>query len=569
MKRPLIFFLISMCAGIITSIILKNFFFLGAAAAAFFCVLLYFCLKNRYFFICMMFFAIGYLSSGMYYGFNLKSNFLGNIRIVQVKKYYAIGKVYGRKVKIETYNKKIMDGEYIFSKGKAKNVPDYINGTIGTIYLKSVKENKSDILNKIYRYKDYVYSKLSKGIGLDNAALVMGVSFGDTKYISDFSRDEFNKFGVAYALSVAGFHVSLVFAFFEKFLGMYPAVLISLFYSIFTGFKPATMRALFMILFMKFSKKINKKYDSLNSLCLSAMVILVFYPYYILDIGFMLSYLAVLGIILYYKRLRKFFYFLPQKICTSISISISTQILTMPLAGAAFGNFSPGFLLGSMILMPVFSVVIIVSNLALIFLNIEKLSFIFYFILNFLMTVLCGAEYVLNFITPDVIDMSIQNCIAFAVLYISYLLVKRGYRKFIYTPIVLSVFLFCQYLNPFLEFRSLHYKGVRAVIINYMSDSVMAAEFHQKDISTVRKMIDIYNPEKVISCMNQKKIGINIGGRHVQITDDKGCKSTIERVKYNGYDIIKVVPCNLKNNETYILIFKKVFVLPDFWGNAK
>lgn len=57
-----------------------------------------------------------------------------------------------------------------------------------------------------------------------------------------------------------------------------------------------------MIIILKLSKKVFRKYDSLSSISLAAIIILLNKPYYILDIGFMLSFLSTLGILLYNKK---------------------------------------------------------------------------------------------------------------------------------------------------------------------------------------------------------------------------------------------------------------------------
>ena len=99
--------------------------------------------------------------------------------------------------------------------------------------------------------------------------------------------------------------MSIVYKALEIIIGYKIALLFSFAYMIFTGGQASTIRAFIMIFILKISSKVYKKYDSLSSISLAAIILLLFRPFYILDIGFMLSFLCVLGIILYNKKIKK------------------------------------------------------------------------------------------------------------------------------------------------------------------------------------------------------------------------------------------------------------------------
>ena len=134
---------------------------------------------------------------------------------------------------------------------------------------------------------------------------------------------------------------------------------------IFTGGLPSTIRAFIMIFILKIASKVYKKYDSLSSVSLAAIILLIFRPFYILDIGFMLSFLCVLGIIVFNKKMKKMLYKLPSALNESFSLSLSSQIFSIPYAVVALKTFSLGFLFSNFLLLPLYTIVVILGNVGL------------------------------------------------------------------------------------------------------------------------------------------------------------------------------------------------------------
>lgn len=114
---------------------------------------------------------------------------------------------------------------------------------------------------------------------------------------------------------------------------------------------PPIMRAGIMISFFVCSLLINRKQISLNTLAASAFFILLFAPNYLFDVGFQLSYSAILGIILLFPILRN--YYLTSNNCVNkvleyIYVSLSAQLFTLPLTLYYYGQFPNYFLLANL-----------------------------------------------------------------------------------------------------------------------------------------------------------------------------------------------------------------------------
>ncbi len=159
--------------------------------------------------------------------------------------------------------------------------------------------------------------------------MVMSLCFGETKYISNSDKDILKKLGVIHVVSVSGFHMAIIYKLLERVLGLTLAIPVSFLYVILTGMKSSAIRAFIMIIILKLSKKVFRKYDSLSSISLAAIIILLNKPYYMLDIGFMLSFYLP-SILLYNKKISRTLYKLPQRINSCLSLTLSSQIYTFP-----------------------------------------------------------------------------------------------------------------------------------------------------------------------------------------------------------------------------------------------
>jgi competence protein ComEC len=106
------------------------------------------------------------------------------------------------------------------------------------------------------------------------------------------------------------------------------------FYALITGMSASVLRAALMFSLYAIGETIKRKPDSLNIIAASALILLLWQPMHILDVGFQLSYLAVLGIIFFYNPLRNLLAIkqaAPRFLWEGTCISIAAQLATLPL----------------------------------------------------------------------------------------------------------------------------------------------------------------------------------------------------------------------------------------------
>jgi hypothetical protein len=126
-----------------------------------------------------------------------------------------------------------------------------------------------------------------------------------------------------------------------------------------------------MISFSIIGKQINHQSNPYNLIAGSAFFLLIINPAYLFDIGFQLSYLAVLGIIYFYDAIYRLIYLknkIADQIWMLIAVSIAAQLSTLPISLYYFHQFPNYFLLANLIAIPLSSIALYLG-IALLALN--------------------------------------------------------------------------------------------------------------------------------------------------------------------------------------------------------
>ncbi len=159
------------------------------------------------------------------------------------------------------------------------------------------------------------------------------------------TRQRYTITGSMHVLAVSGMHVGMLCymlwlivaplkAMNQKWLRLGILLWVVWLYAILTGLSPSVLRASLMFSLYAIAETIRRKPDNLNILAASAFILLLLEPRQILDVGFQLSYMAVLGIIFLYKPLRNVWPIKhkgPRLLWEGTCISIAAQLATLPL----------------------------------------------------------------------------------------------------------------------------------------------------------------------------------------------------------------------------------------------
>ena len=207
----------------------------------------------------------------------------------------------------------------------------------------------------------------------DEFAVLAALTLGYTDALQPDLRASYSATGAMHILSVSGMHVGVLYvvmAFLLSFLNknqrqkVLKATLISLFlwgYAFLSGLSPAVVRATLMFSFVAIATCFERKSQIYNTIFMSAFFMLLYNPNFLFDVGFQLSYSAVLSIIFFQPIIGKL-YIANNKYSKAVwdlfSVSLAAQLGTMPFTLYYFQQFPNYFLLTNFVAIPLSTIVI-------------------------------------------------------------------------------------------------------------------------------------------------------------------------------------------------------------------
>ena len=314
---------------------------------------------------------------------------------------------------------------------------------------------------------------------LKGESLGVGVALllGDKQLLSQEVRSSFSNAGAMHVLAVSGLHVGIVLFIlmnilgrFSRFISTKYAVVISILviwiYAGITGFSPSVLRASFMFSVLAIAQLTGRNKSSMNVLFFSAFVLLMFNPLWIYDIGFQLSYLAMIGIFMLYEPIFKLFYFRNKwatKIWQGTAVGFAAQLITSPLTLYYFHQFPNYFILTNLGMM-VFAGAIL--GLGLLFFAVSWSNLLAFLAGNLLkvglIVMVIFVQWIdgIPFAVATGFQMSFMVLFLIYFLFISYVLVSSEYLKKGIVVSLIIAFLFIHFQ------RYQNYKVNEMVVFN-------------------------------------------------------------------------------------------------------
>lgn len=332
----------------------------------------------------------------------------------------------------------------------------YQHGITHQLYLRDLSEAR--LLSKHYqpgffenfdKSRNWLIGKLRAAVEDDDAfAVSSALILGQKEFLSPQIRASYAGTGAMHVLAVSGLHVGIIYLilmFSLKWLGenKWPMILKLLLilaglwsYAVLTGLSPSVLRAATMFSAVAIAQHIGRRSNIYNTLAAAALVMLCYNPYLLFEVGFQLSFLAVLGIVLiqpliYHQLVVNTW--LADKLWQLTSVSLAAQIATFPLGILYFNQFPNYFLLSNFIVIPAAFVILTLGIVLMAGSFIQPLYEFFGFLLNEIVSLLnLSVRFIesLPYATTSGLFLNLTEAI-FLYLFLSFLLLMI-YQKHVH-----------------------------------------------------------------------------------------------------------------------------------------
>lgn len=225
------------------------------------------------------------------------------------------------------------------------------------------------LIEKTLALRSLLLGILKKYIADDQAyAVSSSLILGLREKLDDELIKAYSSSGAMHVLAVSGLHVAIMYEIISRLLfflnyhtksRIFKSVVIVLViwgYAALTGLSPSVLRSAVMFTFVALGSNLKRRTNIYNMLAASAFALLLYNPYFLMEVGFQLSYLAVVGIIMLQPKIYPLYYtsnWVLDKIWMITAVSIAAQVATFPLGLLYYYQFPVYFLVSNLFVIPV------------------------------------------------------------------------------------------------------------------------------------------------------------------------------------------------------------------------
>ena len=248
--------------------------------------------------------------------------------------------------------------------------------------------------NLIYQIQKKIKETIKEELPDETGNLLLAILVGDKKDLSEQIQINFKNSNLSHMLAVSGAHVSYIIvgltyitqnSIMGKRKGRVFCIFFLIIFMAITNFTPSVTRACIMAILTLVSKILYKKADIYTNISISALIILLYNPYSLLDLGFQLSFGGTIGIVIFMRFIKKkqeepkLLNYIKQMAL----VSICANIIIIPIIMNNFNTVSLTFLVSNILASPILAIIVIVGfSIIIISIISHSLSNILVFWLN-------------------------------------------------------------------------------------------------------------------------------------------------------------------------------------------
>lgn len=346
----------------------------------------------------------------------------------------------------------------------------------------SVIKNKIDYYSIIGKIRFYLNEQIKIIYDKTSYTFLTGMLLGNAEEIDSKTEESFKNSNLSHIIAISGSHLVYVIMIFEfvlnkfiynKKIKNYLLILILLFFTLVTGETVSCIRAFIMSSLVLISSNSCRKNNFYIGCLISFLIIIILNPYNLFNIGMLLSYAGTIGIVMFYKIFSRI---IERKISNKLInylvklalVSISAQILIIPIMLYSFNNLSLNFVISNVLVSFFVGPSLIIGYLSLfvsfIFPRIKLIIFIEKIIIRIIILIaeVCGKIPFSNIYvcTPNIIFIFLYYC---AIIKIAYL--YRVRKLYVIKLMVSLKFLKSEILKILLSLKFKKFCGVIIIFI--------------------------------------------------------------------------------------------------------
>ena len=397
-------------------------------------------------------------------------------------------------------------------------------------FLFPIESNHRTLFGIAEAIRDHINDKLKLyDFKPDELAIINALLLGQRQDVSEAVYTNYTNAGAIHILAISGLHIGIILLLLEfvfkpvTFLKhgrlINAILLVSILWSfaIIAGLSASVTRAVTMFSVVAIAKNLNRPTNIYNTLAISACVILLFKPLFLFDVGFQLSYLAVIAIVSidpYLYSLWKPKYWLTKVYWHTFTVTVSAQFGIIPLSLFYFHQFPSLFFLSNLVIIPLLGIILGLG-----------ISIIFLAVLNVLpQFIATGYGFIISLMNVFVEWISKQEAflfkdIPFGILYVfaSYILIitlarlyiKRNYaalKWFLISVVIMQcAVIYTNYTKPNNQFVVFH-KSRYSIIGSTTHNTIKIATDMDSISSLKTKIVKDYTVGNYISNIKMEPI---------------------------------------------------------------
>lgn len=255
---------------------------------------------------------------------------------LKMNAYWKLGSVIDAKGTVKQFDMGSNPGAY--------NEKDYKQGNGIFVSMEGVEIIRYEEPRLLWReglsdFQKYIAEIYEKQMEAKNASLACAMVLGDKRNLDADVKSLYQRNGIAHLIAISGLHIAMIGGMFYKLLrrltGSYlvaasVGVIFIVAYGVMTGLSGATLRAIIMLITSLGADVFGRCYDGLTAIALALFIMLIKNPYQITQVGFLLSFGAVIGIVMIQPIWKLYFPSIPKRL-DGLLVSISVQMVLLPI----------------------------------------------------------------------------------------------------------------------------------------------------------------------------------------------------------------------------------------------